>query len=67
MITVIALKHSIMCFNHYIFDSTHTHAVYRMEENLKYILGNYYTISHAIKYEHNSRKFRLIDRIIRKR
>lgn len=36
MITVIALNHLITCFNHYIFDSNQTHAVYRMEENLKF-------------------------------
>ena len=66
MITVISLNHSITCFNHYIFDSTQTHAVYRTEENLKFILGNPYTISHAIKYEHNGGKFRLIDKIIRR-
>ena len=53
MITVIPLNHSITCFNHYIFDSTQTYAVYRMEENLKYILGNPFTVSHDIEYKHN--------------
>ena len=43
MITIISLNHLITCFNHYIFDSTQTHAVYSMEENLKFILGNLYT------------------------
>ena len=67
MITVIALNHSVTCFNHYIFDSTQTHAVYCMEENLKYILGNPYTISHAIEYQHNDVNFRLIEKIIKRR
>ena len=58
MITVIALNHSITCFNHYIFDSTQTYVVLRNEEYLKFLLGKTFQITAAIEYRHNATPFR---------
>ena len=54
VITYITIKHCVTCYNHYIFDSTQTHAVIRSDENLKFLLGDYFHLTAAIEYAHNA-------------
>ena len=67
MITAISVNHAVTCFNHYIFDSTQTHALHRTEENLRFIFGKKFSFSCAIEYSHNGRKFKMFETIIKRR
>ena len=66
MITVIFGNYSVTCFNHYIFDSMQSHAVYCTEENLRFIFSKKFTISCAIEYSYNSGKFKMFENILKR-
>ena len=67
MITAILVNHAVTCFNHYIFDSTQTHALHRTEENLRFVFGKTFSISYAIEYSHNGGQFKMFEKIIKRR
>ena len=52
--TIFSKDHSVTLFQHYIFDSFQTHAVWRTKAYLDYIFDKNFKLTLAIKYEHNA-------------